>query len=307
MEPKADGGVARTHLHLDHLGTPRQITDETGSAVALHSYYPFGSEATDPSQDEVELKFTGHERDESGSGGAGMLDYMHARYCSPGLGRFLSIDPVASGKPQDPQSWNKLSYGLNNPTKFVDPDGRESRVTQMVELAINDRLRGQETFLSDPTLQAVAIGTMALMSPIDEGAIALRIGSRAVGLARSARIGIQVRRALRSTNPGTRLEGVVARSLGRSVTSFQRTVRAGGRRLGKIDVETANAIVEVAGGKGRGKFSRAKALIEDAALNPAGKKVIVFGPNLRNGLVQALEEIGATVVRDLKLLHSALD
>ncbi len=81
----------------------------------------------------------------------------------------------------------------------------------------------------------------------------------------------------------------------------------GGRRIGEIDIETANAIVEVAGGKGRGKFNRIKALIEDAALNPSGKKVIVFGPKLRTGLVRDLEALGATVVRELKLLHSALD
>ena len=124
VEPKADGGEARTHLHLDHLGTPRQITAENGSAVALHSYYPFGGEATDPSQDEVELKFTGHERDGNGSAGVGMLDYMHARYCSPRTGRFFSVDPVHSAIPTRPQSWNKYSYALSNPLKFRDPDGQ---------------------------------------------------------------------------------------------------------------------------------------------------------------------------------------
>ncbi len=51
------------------------------------------------------------------------LDYMHARYYSPWMGRFLSTDPINSGKPGAPQSWNKYTYGLNNPMKYVDPDG----------------------------------------------------------------------------------------------------------------------------------------------------------------------------------------
>lgn len=51
-------------------------------------------------------------------------DSMHARYHSPLYGRFLSVDPMNSGKAAIPQSWNKYSYALNNPLKFVDPDGR---------------------------------------------------------------------------------------------------------------------------------------------------------------------------------------
>ena len=50
------------------------------------------------------------------------LDYMHARFCSPTLGRFLSPDLVG-GDPVLPQSWNRFSYVLNNPMKYVDPTG----------------------------------------------------------------------------------------------------------------------------------------------------------------------------------------
>jgi len=41
------------HLHLDHLGTPRQITDATGTQVAFHRCFPFAEEATDPNQDPI--------------------------------------------------------------------------------------------------------------------------------------------------------------------------------------------------------------------------------------------------------------
>ncbi|NJL27454.1 MAG: hypothetical protein HC897_05935, partial [Thermoanaerobaculia bacterium] len=49
-EPDGNGGQNVYHFHPDHLGTPRQITNISGVQVALHSYYPFGQEATDPAQ-----------------------------------------------------------------------------------------------------------------------------------------------------------------------------------------------------------------------------------------------------------------
>jgi uncharacterized protein RhaS with RHS repeats len=48
---------------------------------------------------------------------------MHARYYSPNLGRFMSVDPVG-GRIGSSQSWNRYSYVENKPTGFVDPDGR---------------------------------------------------------------------------------------------------------------------------------------------------------------------------------------
>lgn len=121
-----DGGVAsRIHFHLDHLGTPRQITDEDAQEVALHSYYPFGEEATDSGQNNRPLRFAGHERDNNGSSLGGQLDYMHARFAAPVIGRFLSVDPIKSAKLRQPQSWNRYSYNASNPMNFLDPDGRE--------------------------------------------------------------------------------------------------------------------------------------------------------------------------------------
>jgi RHS repeat-associated protein len=114
------------HLHLDHLGTPRLISDAFGNQTAYHVYYPFGEEATAFNQDTLRAKFTGHERDLGNLGGAGDdLDYMHARFCSPVTGRFLSTD-VASGKSQRPQSWNRYAYALGSPVKYLDPNGENA-------------------------------------------------------------------------------------------------------------------------------------------------------------------------------------
>lgn len=111
------------HYHVDHLGTPRQITDASGAQVAFHTYFPYGEEATVPTQDTVRFKFTGHERDLADpTTTQDDLDHMHARMTNPRLGRFLSTD-WAPGSPTSPQTWNRYQYALGNPIKFVDPSG----------------------------------------------------------------------------------------------------------------------------------------------------------------------------------------
>jgi RHS repeat-associated protein len=113
------------HYHLDHLGTPRLITNAAGQQVAFHTYFPFGEELTYPIQDSERLKFTGHERDLNYTfDTADDLDYMHARFYNPLLARFLSVDPIL-GSRAAPQSWNRYAYVMNRALIAVDPDGLE--------------------------------------------------------------------------------------------------------------------------------------------------------------------------------------
>ena len=113
------------HYHLDHLGTPRLITNQNGSKLAYHAYLPYGEEATYWNQDTETMKFTGHERDFYDYGAADDLDYQHARYYNPQLGRYLRVDPsLSSVEPDEPQTWNRYSYVYDNPLRFDDPDGR---------------------------------------------------------------------------------------------------------------------------------------------------------------------------------------
>jgi RHS repeat-associated protein len=116
-------GSATLHFHLDHLGTPLLITDANGAKVGEHAYYPFGAEinVTPHESPEEAMKFTGHERD-TVAGDGHTLDDMHARYYSPTMGRFLSVDRHP-GDPRRPQSWNRYVYASNNPIVRIDLDG----------------------------------------------------------------------------------------------------------------------------------------------------------------------------------------
>ncbi|NMC60746.1 MAG: RHS repeat-associated core domain-containing protein [Candidatus Methanofastidiosa archaeon] len=63
------------------------------------------------------MKFTGHERDVSTG-----YDYMHARFYSSSMARFLRPDPI-NGKVESSQSWNLYAYVGNNPINSIDPTG----------------------------------------------------------------------------------------------------------------------------------------------------------------------------------------
>jgi RHS repeat-associated protein len=127
------GGTVDTggpqYLTSDHLGSTRLVTNAGGNMVSRHDYLPFGEEI--PAgvgfrtaglgyfADAFPLKFSGKERDTESN-----LDYFGARYFSGAQGRFTSPDPLLnSGRPDDPQSWNRYAYVNTNPVRYKDPFG----------------------------------------------------------------------------------------------------------------------------------------------------------------------------------------
>ncbi len=101
----------------DHLGTPRAVFNQSGQLVETRKHWPYGEDTTTtpPTQ---RLAYALMERDSEST-----RFYDHARNHDFSLGRFLSPDRVG-GTAGNPQSWNRYAYTLNNPMKFVDPDGR---------------------------------------------------------------------------------------------------------------------------------------------------------------------------------------
>ncbi len=52
------------------------------------------------------------------------MDYAYQRYYAAGLGRFMTVDPD-EGRPnaKDPSSWNRYTYGANDPANLNDKQG----------------------------------------------------------------------------------------------------------------------------------------------------------------------------------------
>jgi RHS repeat-associated protein len=108
------------YYHInDHLGNCRVIIDEQGVVQKAYDYYPFGMQlrAYQPG-DAATFTFTGKQLDEDGG-----LDwyYFGARFYDPEVGRFLGVDPLAHKYP----SLNPYHYTMNNPLRYVDPNGKQ--------------------------------------------------------------------------------------------------------------------------------------------------------------------------------------
>lgn len=120
-----------SYTTTDHLGSPRVITDQLGQVKSRRDFLPFGEELTINvgarstnlqygSFDNIRQKFTGYQKDTETN-----LDFAEARMYENRHGRFTAIDPLlASGKSENPQTFNRYSYVLNGPIVFRDVDGR---------------------------------------------------------------------------------------------------------------------------------------------------------------------------------------
>jgi RHS repeat-associated protein len=64
----------------------------------------------------TDKRFTGQRLDDTG------LYYYGARYYDPTIGRFISPDSIIQN-PANPQTFNRYTYALNNPLRYIDPSG----------------------------------------------------------------------------------------------------------------------------------------------------------------------------------------
>ena len=103
----------RYYFHTDQIGTPLEVTDDTGGMVWRAYYKTWGAlEALVPREIEQNLRFQGQYHDaETG------LHYNTFRYYDPVVGRFTTQDPIGllGGK-------NLYQY-TSNPVIWIDPLG----------------------------------------------------------------------------------------------------------------------------------------------------------------------------------------
>jgi RHS repeat-associated protein len=108
------------YQYANHLGSAVLETDEDGNPISYEEYHPYGTTAYRSSKPGFDLslkryRFSGKERDEETG-----LYYFGARYYTPWLGRWISIDPAGFVK-----GFNLFRYCSNNPAMFHDPHGMD--------------------------------------------------------------------------------------------------------------------------------------------------------------------------------------
>jgi RHS repeat-associated protein len=101
----------------DHLGTTSVVLDALGDKVAESRHLPYGGERWSSGTLPMDYRFTG-QRFEQPLG----IYIMGARWYDPALGRWLSADTIVP-EPMDPQAFNRYSFVVGNPLKYIDPSG----------------------------------------------------------------------------------------------------------------------------------------------------------------------------------------
>jgi RHS repeat-associated protein len=122
------------HYHLDHLGTPQEITNSRGKLAWSASFKAYGNLAVVHNNDiENNLRFQGQYFDEETG-----LHYNRFRYYDPECGRFISQDPIG------------LLGGVNNyqyvpnPTGWIDPMGLSCKVVKYNSTPLLEDYVGEE-------------------------------------------------------------------------------------------------------------------------------------------------------------------
>jgi RHS repeat-associated protein len=124
----SSSGEEERFYFQDRLGSNRISVNSEGDVKNFKSL-PYGQVI----QEGIQYGFTGKEKDESG------LYYFGARYYDSDLGKFTSVDPVASELP--------YAYVSNNPMMLVDPSG----MFDQTYLSAGDDIFTQiENYVPDP-------------------------------------------------------------------------------------------------------------------------------------------------------------
>lgn len=187
-------GSATFYYHHDALGSVADVTSATGTPLAWYEYDPFGelrASGTDRKAPVNRFQFTGEYLDPFTG-----LYHLRARQYDPGLGRFLSQDPVAPTL-EDPYVASYV-YVANAPLTFTDPSGKCFILCGAAVGAVVGGL--------------VSAGSYLLFTPAEERTLGGFLGNVAVGAASGAVSGMTLGLA-----SGVRVAGA-------ALPAFERTI-----------------------------------------------------------------------------------
>jgi RHS repeat-associated protein len=150
------------HNNLGHL---LAATDEAGFLKAGFTYSPFGEliRGAGTEQDAFTRRFNDKESDEVTG-----LSYYGARYYDPDTLTWTQGDPLFRFAPDadmgSPRRTTLYAFSLNNPLRYVDPDGQnpDGRVDTMVAHRVREHAAGRldtRAGLARGTVSGVAVAT----------------------------------------------------------------------------------------------------------------------------------------------------
>lgn len=289
------------HYHLDHLGSVRLVTNASKQAVSEHDYLPFGTNTTKTYQEQINwgdphidsMRWAGHQRDFLGflnAENSNYLDYMHARYYDPNLGRFLSIDPVNDDiDPLKPQSWNKYAYTRSNPVHTVDPDGKAGWIVTGgggaligagIQIGMNT-WRGRDW--DEGVVQAMVVGA------------AWGSGAKLVGM------GINLARGGAAAATAAATEGAMVQGLYGAVAreALEAAANSGGSTVHVVTKLTQAPAVgralSVATGDGA-----------TAVANAARQNGQLYAANIPKALIDAMKQAGLVVEKTVRMTNGSI-
>jgi RHS repeat-associated protein len=105
----------------DHQGNNRVVLSSGGTVQEVNHYYPFGGVFASSSNVQP-YKYNGKELDTKKS--LNWYDYG-ARHYDAALGRWFAVDPLT----EKYYSTSAYGYCLNNPVKYIDPDGKDAVIS----------------------------------------------------------------------------------------------------------------------------------------------------------------------------------
>lgn len=100
----------------DGLGSIRSVVDNGLGVLQMRHYAPYGESWGEQGTDQTPFGFTGEPTDQND------LVHLRARYYSPVLGVFPSLDPL-EGSPMQLLGINRYAYVQGNPINWGDPSG----------------------------------------------------------------------------------------------------------------------------------------------------------------------------------------